>query len=73
MQELIRKDYDYILYQEEEKLLLSVVCGTVAVFELTILLTKKEVLQYQQQGEAFTDSLASKIQYNPDDFVKRMR
>lgn len=72
MKEILQEYYNYTLYENEGKLLLSVVCGTVAVFDLTIELNKAEKLQFEKEGQSFIASLADKVRYAPDDYVKRM-
>jgi hypothetical protein len=71
MKELLQDHYNYTLYEKEGKLLLSVVCGTVAVFDLTIELTQTEAQKFEQEGQAFIASFADTIRYAPDDYLKR--
>jgi len=71
MKELLRSDYNYMLYQDGPRLLLSVACGTVAVFDITIALTAQETKYFQTQGEEFLVYLAGKVQYNPENYLER--
>lgn len=72
MKEILQEYYNYTLYENEGKLLLSVVCGTVAEFDLTIELNETEKLQFEREGQSFIAYLAGKIRYAPNDYVKRM-
>lgn len=71
MKELLQDHYNYTLYENEGKLLLAVVCGTVAIFDLTIELNKAEKRQFDKEGQPFIASLADKVRYAPDDYLKR--
>lgn len=71
MNALINKSWQYTLYEEGEKLLLSVVCGTVGVFTVNIELSETEKQAYLEKGERYIDELASEITYNPESFMPR--
>jgi len=71
MNTIISKSWQYSLHQEGEKLLLSVVCGTVAIFTVTIELSAQEKNLFLEKGERYIDELAAEITYNPDAFMAR--
>lgn len=72
MKEIIRKDWEYILYQKEEgSLLLSVTCGRSSTFEIGILLKSSEIKKYKELGEEFIQSLAWQIQAAPQNYLER--
>ena len=71
MQILLEDHYFYTLYQDTNRLLLSVVCGTVAVFDVTIQLTEAETKDFYEKGQSFIVSLAYQVLDNPDSFLSR--
>ena len=72
MKELLRSHYHYILSEADNgKLQLSVTCGTVAVYDITIELTTQELALFHQEGETFIKRLADEISYAPDSFLHR--
>lgn len=71
MKELIKKNWEYTLYLLDEKHILSVLCGTVALFERNIILTDEELKNFYAKGEPFIDLLAEKIRSTPNIFSSR--
>ncbi len=71
MKKILESYYNYTLYKDKNRLLLTVICGTVAVFDLTMELNKEEHILFDAQGEAFIVALASKVCYAPTDFLER--
>lgn len=71
MQKITEKHYDYILYKENEEYIFSVLCGTIAVFDVTIKFNQQEQEEYQQKGEAFLDTFSDTIRSNPESFFDR--
>jgi hypothetical protein len=71
MQELINKNWDYILFQSEEDYLLEVVCGTVAIYTITFKLDEVEKAGFEAEGERYLDHLAWKVRDYPEDYIKR--
>ncbi|WLQ15981.1 hypothetical protein O5O45_08650 [Hahella aquimaris] len=70
MKEIVsQKKWVYTLYRTEDGLLLSVVCGGVAMFEVEVLLSKEEAFQVQRD-EGFLDLLAEKIRNNPKQYMQ---
>ena len=71
MKKIIEKEYNYILYKDKEEYIFSVLCGTIAVFDVTIKFNQEEQAEYQQKGEAFLDYFSSTIRSYPEDFFER--
>lgn len=65
-----QKKWVYTLYKTDEGMLLSVVCGGVAMFNVDVLLSDEEVRQ-SKQDESFIDALAEKIRNNPKQYTPR--
>lgn len=72
MKSLLDSPWNYTLNEDEAgHLFLSVVCGTVGVYEVTIKLNKGERAKYIAQGETYIQVLANDICSRPSDFAKR--
>ncbi|MEL6562684.1 MAG: hypothetical protein AAFQ94_31235 [Bacteroidota bacterium] len=71
MKELLKKDWQYILFEDEEDLLLKVICGSVAIFELNIKLNDLEKTNFQLLGEEYIDKLAHEISSNYTKYQSR--
>lgn len=71
MQALIKKNWEYILYKDNQKYLLEVICGSVAMFELKITLNNDEVDGYLTHGKIYIDQLAEKIRNSPSKYLHR--
>jgi hypothetical protein len=71
MQELINKNWDYILSQSEEDYILEVVCGTVAIYTIIFKLDETERAGFETKGEGFLDDLAWKVRDYPEEYIKR--
>jgi hypothetical protein len=71
MKEILQEPWLYSLYEDGESLILSVVCGTVAVYDLTIELTTEEKQQFATLGKPFLHTLALQISSRPSDYQDR--
>ncbi|WP_294302615.1 hypothetical protein [uncultured Chryseobacterium sp.] len=71
MQVLIKRNWQYILYKENQKYFLEVICGGAAMFELKISLNSEEIDDYLSHGEIFIDKLAEKIRNSPGEYLDR--
>lgn len=72
MNEILREQWSYILYSDRgQDYYLSVLCGTVAQYDINIKLLPDEVQQYKQNGTSFINELAAQIRYNPQAFYDR--
>ena len=74
MKEVLKKSWAYVLYETDSRdYLLSVLCGTVAHYEIEIELTSEQMKNYEEKGEKFIDELASKVRSNPQKYFKPRR
>jgi len=71
MIEIKYKPWEYKFFENNKKLYLSVVCGSVALFEINIELNEDEVLMYGEKGIDYIDELAKRIQISPSDYINR--
>ncbi|WP_420574854.1 hypothetical protein [Kordia sp.] len=72
MKILIKKDWKYTLFINDVGAhVLTVICGSIGIYEIEHELTTEELTEYQQQGEEFVDALASKISYYPNSYQKK--
>ena len=71
MQLLAQSPWDYDLYQEGDRILLTVVCGTVGIFEITVELTPAERALWEANGADGLSSLVQAIRDNPAAFQAR--
>ncbi len=62
--------WGYTLYKVADQYILSVVCGTIAIYSLEIPLDARETAQ-ALEGTASLDALAAKIQYSPSSYHER--
>jgi hypothetical protein len=66
----VKKPWSYILYRIDGKYVLSVVCGTVALFDRNIPLNPEEVAQALESSESL-DALAAEIFNGGDEYRLR--
>lgn len=71
MIEILKKDWNYILYKTEEKLIISVLCGSSANYLVNLELNKSEVNLYKENGLVFINQLAEIIRERPTMFKNR--
>lgn len=71
MKEIINKPWDYRFFEKNSKFYLSVMCGSIGVFEINIELSEEECFLYEKSGVGFIDELAKNIQLNPSKFSER--
>lgn len=70
MKILEKVNWGYILFETEEGIFLSVVCGSVGIFETVIRLTDEEVQSYNSIPD-FIKDLADKVCSNPNAYKSR--
>jgi len=68
--EILNKDWTYKLYEVNGNYLLSVICGSVGLFDRNIVLNSDMTLDYKNNGIAVIDKMAEKIRYSPNDYEK---
>ena len=72
MQEIIFEErYFYQFYKEKDNYYLSVLCGTVAQFDITIQLSDTEIKTYHLKGKNYIVIKANEIFNDPEKFVSR--
>ena len=70
--ELIRVDWDHILYDYgKDRLLLMVSCGRSGVFSVNLFLTPTERKKYHVEGAEYISLLASRVRFSPSKYDKR--
>ncbi len=68
MKVLIKKNWNYTVYEEGENLYLEVVCGTSALFEVKIVLSDLEKAEFRK-NPIFIEELSQKIRSNPSRYT----
>jgi hypothetical protein len=53
------------------ELSLAVLCGDIAVYEVSFVLSSKELEKYMSDGKAYLDSLSFEVAKNPELFESR--
>ncbi len=73
MKEILQEHWLYCLYEDGERLILSVVCGTTEVYDIEVELTPEEKQQFVALGKPFIHSLALRINSHPTDYENKNR
>lgn len=60
-------------FERDGQFFLTVTCGTVAVFDLTVELTPDEVAAYERKGVDVVRALADQIRFDPASHQHRHR
>jgi hypothetical protein len=68
---IINKPWDYTFYEKSNLFYLSVMCGSVAIFEIVIELSSDETILFKNEGLDYIEKLAKQIQYSPSIFYAR--
>jgi hypothetical protein len=71
MADLLKKNWEYTLSDYSRQFRLSVVCGTVGLYEIDIYLDESEIEKYNELGNEFIDKLVKSIQEFPNDYARR--
>lgn len=61
----------YILYQHEDRFFISVLCGTVGLYELEIELNEEEIKTYLSRDQSFLDDFSRKVSSSPKSYSHR--
>lgn len=70
VQKLSQADWNYTFYRSADGFVLSVLCGTVGMFELNIPLNREEEALYLGDS-AGLERLANRIRSSPNDYATR--
>ncbi len=66
-----QRTWDWSLYRlPGGELLLSVVCGSVALFEVEVVLDADQRAEYEAEGISVVEQLAAAINYSPRKYIK---
>jgi hypothetical protein len=71
IEKVLQVPWSYTLYRNDERFFLSVVCGSVGLFERDIELSEEEIGAYRSLGKEAIDALASKINHEPSSYEDR--
>jgi hypothetical protein len=72
MEIIFQKKWDYTFSKKDNnEFILSVLCGTIALFEFEIILNQSEIDQHNKKGKEFIEYLVQKIRDKPDDWISR--
>jgi hypothetical protein len=71
MNVIAEQAWSWLLFEEEAKLLLSIVCGGVGVYDVDFELTGEEIASYRQAGSDYVDQLANSVRAKPAVFESR--
>ena len=68
MKVIDQKSWSWTLYQCNDEYILSVLCGSVAIYGVEVILSQDETSDYLEHG---IDELAQKITYEPSKYKSR--
>jgi hypothetical protein len=71
MRVIAEQPWNWLLFENDAKLLLSVVCGRVGVYDVDFELTGDEMTNYRQAGSGYIDQLANSVRAKPTAFDSR--
>lgn len=71
MKQILEERWNYILIDDNGKLLLSVICGTVGLYDTNVYLNESELADYYREGEKYIKELAARIRYSPKSYNDR--
>lgn len=71
MKELVNGGWDYILYEDGDRLILSVPVGGAAMYEVNVVLSAEESAAFRAEGMAGLKALIRQIQLKPRTFQDR--
>lgn len=71
MEVIAEKTWDWMLFADGERLLLSVVCGGVGIYVIDFELTDDEAANFSCSGNSYIGQLAHKVRSTPDSFRTR--
>ena len=71
LNEVASSNWKYILYRYNDDFVLSVLCGTVGVFDVNIELDKEEKAKYLSEGIDFINNLSYKVSGSPTSYSDR--
>ena len=66
---LEKENWCYRLLRDNENYYLAVLCGSVALYEICVQLSKNEINEYIKYGKTFCNNKAEEVRKNPNNFV----
>lgn len=69
--EIERESWNYILFRRRRDIIISVVSGGVALYEINVRLNDEDVSNYESNGKGFLKELANEIRLRPGRFEDR--
>lgn len=71
MKELVKEAWSFTLYEDDNgKLLLEVMIGSLATYELKYELPPEDVAAYKEEGPGYIKRLVQDIQQHPSNYQK---
>ena len=70
MEIILDKRWNYQFIKDNDKYILSVMCGTVGLFEVDIELNKQQIASYKKNGINFIEKCVKEIRANPNHYIK---
>ena len=71
MRALVHNGWEYTLFEDGDRLILSVPSGGVAVFEVNVVLTDEEAAAFRAQGLEALQGLIRQMRLSPRSFQSR--
>ena len=71
MRALVHNGWEYTLFEDGDRLILSVPSGGVAVFEVNVVLTDEEAAAFRAQGIEVLQGLIRQMRLSPRSFQSR--
>jgi len=68
---IIDRGHEFKLYRRGTELVLSVLCGSSAMYELQLVLAPDEVARFGTEGEPFLHALSRRVARTPEAFSSR--
>ncbi len=73
MRIIINEPWNYQLIKNNYEYFLSIMCGSVGLYEVEIKLTREEISEYEQNGKTSIEKLVSSIRENPEKYRSRKK
>ncbi len=71
MKVLAESNWNWMLYQDSDSYILSVLCGSIGMFTLELILSAEEVSDYLERSDKAIDKLARAVCSNPEAYQSR--
>lgn len=71
MKVVAERNWNWMLYEDNDNYILSVLCGGVGTYTREVILTSEEVGDYFDKGETVLEKLARSICNNTDNYDSR--